>query len=179
MWRVLSGFGGGEPFLARRVVYCPTFVVAWRFLPDVCGGEPCRADVACWGVGDLILPALAKSAPTSPAHPAIPARLAALRVGADKMQGFLLCSSLRFCQPLSAFWFAFTHCLFFPRDSGSGAGAHGIARQRVSRSDNLCSQCAEDGSFLFERRRGGNATSTTPLLNHSLHGAGLGLVGLA
>ena len=39
-------------------------------------------------------------------------------------------------------------CLFSCVTPHSGAGAHGVARARGEPSDNLCSQCAEDGSPL-------------------------------
>ena len=86
--------------------------------------------------------------PPSPAHPAIPSRLAALRVGAQTEMPVLFASRLHrfasFCATLSCGRQPF----FFYVTPHSGAGAHGIARARGEPSDNLCSQRAEDGSPL-------------------------------
>ena len=81
--------------------------------------------------GGLILPALAKSAPTLPSPPRHPgtARCAACG-GAGRN------TEMRAAVP------------FFRVTPHSGAGAHGIARARGEPSDNLCSQRAEDGSPL-------------------------------
>ena len=83
--------------------------------------------VLTWRAGEgggLILPALAKSAPTLPSPPRHPgtARCAACGVG-DRNAGC-------FCPRIPV---------------QAHTGSHG---QGVSRSDNLCSQCAEDGSPL-------------------------------
>ena len=99
--------------LAWRVVYCLACVVAWRFSADVCGGEPCRVAyclvcvVASHAVltvragegGGLILPALAKSAPTLPSPPRHPgtARCAVGLAGGRKPG----CTSTAAMPPLS------------------------------------------------------------------------------
>ena len=92
-----------------------TFVVASRAVLTWCAGEG----------GGLILPALAKSAPTLPSPPRHPvtARCAACWSAGEK-------SGL----------------------PPSGAGAHGFARARGEPSDNLCAQCAEDGLPLARAR---------------------------
>ena len=113
--------------------------VACHFLADVCGDELRRAAfvglavvvashaVLTWRAGEGGASYSLRSPnrpPPSPAHPAIPSRLAALRVGAQAEMRVVFC----------------------PRISVQAhTGSHG---QGVSRSDNLCSQCAEDGSPL-------------------------------
>ena len=130
--------------LAWRVVYCMACVVAWRFLPDVFGGEPCRADVACWGGWGPHTPCARQIGPHPP-QPTPPSRHGSLRcvwVRRQQMRvavrslGALFC--LRVCQCCP-----FLACPRIPVQAHTGS--HG---QGVSRSDNLCSQCAEDGSPL-------------------------------
>ncbi len=85
-----------------------------------------RAGMAGWAGegGGLILPALAKSAPTLPSPPRHPGTARCAACGcADRNAGVF--------------------CLRIPVQAHTGS--HG---QGVSRSDNLCSQCAEDGSPL-------------------------------
>ena len=148
-WCGSEGGGSAILILTRRVwwyaVSCLVFVVTSCFSADGCGGELRRAAavscLAClvashavltWRAGEgggLILPALAKSAPTLPSpprQPAIPARLAALRVGAQtEMQGFFGFSAASFFQPLCLPAFPFSRV-----SPHSGAGAHGIDRAR-------------------------------------------------
>ncbi len=121
--RFSAGRCGGELCRAAAAVSFLAFVVASRTVLSVRAGEG----------GGLILPALAKSAPTLPSPPRHPgtARCAACWIGDRKsgylpprLQCLLLCPRL----PVQAH-----------------TGSHG---QGVSRSDNLFSQCAEDGSPL-------------------------------
>ena len=119
--------------LAWRVVSWLTCLVTSHAVLTVRAGEG----------GGLILPALAKSAPTLPSPPRHPgtARCAAYGVG-DRNAGCLL---LLGCIVLPACLLAVSFSRVTPH---SGAGAHGIARARGEPSDNLCSQRAEDGSPL-------------------------------
>ena len=107
--------------LAWRVVSCLALVVACCFSPDVCGGEPCRADVACWGGWGPHTPCARQIGPHPP-QPTPPSRHGSLRcvwVRRQKCRGFgSLAAS--FC-PLFSFSCVSPH---------SGAGAHGIARAR-------------------------------------------------
>ncbi len=108
-------------------------------LPGLCGGVwLCAVSrLACvvashavltWRAGEgggLILPALAKSAPTLPSPPRHPGTARCAACGyADRNAGCSFCPRI----PVQAY-----------------TGSHG---QGVSRSDNLCSQRAEDGSPL-------------------------------
>ena len=137
------------------------FVRACRFSAGRCGGEPRSVDVrgvSCLAVvvashavltwragegGGLILPALAKSAPTLPSPPRHhgTARCAACG-GADRNAAAISSLVASFARLLP-----FSACPRIPVQAHTGS--HG---QGVSRSDNLCSQCAEDGSPL-ERAR--------------------------
>ena len=123
----------GADGLAWVVASCA--VLAWCVVSRLTCVVASHA-VLTWRAGEgggLILPALAKSAPTLPSPPRHPgtARCAACVVGDRKsgylpprLQCLLLCPRI----PVQAH-----------------TGSHG---QGVSRSDNLCSQCAEDGSPL-------------------------------
>ncbi len=130
-WRAVSR-------LALVVVSCA--VLAWRVVSCLACVVASRT-VLTWRAGEgggLILPALAKSAPTLPSPPRHPGtvRCAACRDG-DRNAAVLWL--------LVASFAAFFFCRATPY---SGAGAHGFARARGEPSDNLCSQCAEDGSPL-------------------------------
>ena len=118
-----------------------------------------RAGMAGWAGegGGLILPALAKSALvllSPPCHP-VTARCAACGYAGRNAGCLLLLGCIVFPACLPA-------CSFFRVTPHSGAGAHGIARARGEPSDNLCSQCAEDGSPL-ERAQ----SEVTPFLQKS------------
>ncbi len=133
--RFLPGLGGGVWRAASRL----TFVVAWRFLPGFCSGEPCRADVACWGGWGPHTPCARQIGPHPP-QPTPPSRHGSLRcvwVRRRRMQGFFVSSLHR----LPAF--SFSACPRIPVQAHTGSHGRG-----VSRSDNLCSQRAEDGSPL-------------------------------
>ena len=134
-WRFLAGVFGGVPCcVGMRVVSCLALVIACCFSAGMCSGEPSRADVACWGGWGPHTPCARQIGP----HPAIPARLAALRVGARaEMQGAFALRCI--VGPLVPF----SVCPRIPVQAHTGS--HG---QGVSRSDNLCSQRAEDGSPL-------------------------------
>ena len=121
-WRACSGYA--------------VCVVSWAF----CSGEPCRA--VPWragGGGGLILPALAKSAPPSqPTPPSCHDSLRCVWVRRQQYRASLVPRCI-VC-PLVPFSFS--------RDRIPVQTHTGSHRQGVSRSDNLCSQCAEDGSPL-------------------------------
>ena len=126
---------GGVPALwVCGAVSCLAFVVACRFLLGVCGGMPFLAwrvlwravsRLACvvasravltWRAGEgggLILPALAKSAPTLPSPPRHPGTARCAACG---------CAGRNAVTP------------------HSGAGAHGIARSRGEPSSARCEQ---------------------------------------
>ena len=142
IWRLSLGFlgwiWGGVLFLGWRLwwrgVSCLTCLVASHAVLTWRAGEG----------GGLILPALAKSAPTLPSPPRHPGTA---RCAACGGAGRNACSRI----PVQAH-----------------TGSHG---QGVSRSDNLCSQCAEDGSplvraqgevtqLMLGRARPTNTTST-------------------
>ena len=53
-------------------------VLAWRFLAGVCSGEPCRADVACWGGWGPHTPCARQIGPHPP-QPTPPSRHGSLR----------------------------------------------------------------------------------------------------
>ncbi len=100
-------------------------VVACCFSPDVCGGEPCRADVACWGGWGPHTPCARQIGPHPP-QPTPPSRHGSLRCvwgRRPKVQGFCGFWAASF----SSLWPAFS---FFRVTPTSGAGAHGIARAR-------------------------------------------------
>ena len=128
LWTCL---GGGE--LCRVGMAC-------CFSPDVCGGEPCRADVACWGGWGPHTPCARQIGPHPP-QPTPPSRHGSLRCVWDRrtkkaaILWLFVASLVRF--------FPFPACPRIPVQAHTGS--HG---QGVSRSDNLCSQCAEDGSPL-------------------------------
>ena len=122
--------------------------MACRFSADCCGGEPCRAAVACWGGWGPHTP-FARQIGPHPPQPTPPSRHGSLRcvwVRGQQMQRFFGSSLHR----LPA-------CSFSRVTPHSGAGVHGFARVRGEPSDNLCSQRAEDGSPLVR------AQSTEPL----------------
>ena len=99
--------------------------------------------VLTWRAGEgggLILPALAKSAPTLPSPPRHPGTARCAACGCACRNASSFCAS---AASFSSLWPA-----FFRVSPHSGAGAHGIARTRGEPSDNLCSQRAEDGSPL-------------------------------
>ncbi len=114
-------------------------LVACCFLPGFCGGEPSRADVACWGGWGPHTPCARQIGPRPP-QPTPPSRHGSLRCvwGRRQKCGCHFVSRCVVC-PLASFFYV---------TPNSGAGAHGIARARGEPSDNLCSQCAEDGSPL-------------------------------
>ena len=101
-----------------------------------CGGEPCRADVALWGGWGPHTPCARQIGPHPP-QPTPPSRHGSLRCvwcGDNKCSGSLAPRCI-VC-PLVPF----SACPRIPVQAHTGS--HG---QGVSRSDNLCSQCAEDG----------------------------------
>ena len=110
--------------LAWRVVSCLALVIACCFAAGVCGGEPCRADGACWGGWGPHTPCARQIGPHPP-QPTPPSRHGSLR----------------------CVWVRRQKCrLSFPHiPVQAHTGSHG---RGVSRSDNLCSQRAEDGSPL-------------------------------
>ena len=135
----LAGVVVSRAVLAWRVVYCLAYVVAWRFPADVCGGEPCRVAyclvcvvashaVLSWRAGEgggLILPALAKSAPTLPSPPRHPGTARCAACGcADNTCGLPFATRLH---RFASIWLLFLSSRVTPH---SGAGAHGIARAR-------------------------------------------------
>ena len=132
-WRVWAG-----------AVSCLAVVVVSRFLADVFGGEPCRADVACWGGWGPHTPCARQIGPHPP-QPTLPSRHGSLRCGFGRRQKCRVGFAPR--------------CVVCPLFSSSrvsphsGAGAHGFDRARGEPSDNLCSQCAEDGSPLERAQR--------------------------
>ena len=116
-----------------------SFVAACCFLSDVCSGEPSRADVACWGGWGPHTPCARQIGPHPP-QPTPPSRHGSLRcvwVRRQQCRGSLVPRCI-VC-PLVPF----SACPRIPVQAHTGS--HG---QGVSRSDNLCSQCAEDGSPL-------------------------------
>ena len=136
---------------------CSSFLLCFlicALLADVCGGGPCRAAaVSClafvvasravltWRAGEgggLILPALAKSAPTLPSPPRHPGTARCAACGGAGRNAGCFCSSLH----------RLPACSFSRVTPHSGAGVHGFARARGEPSDNLCLQRAEDGSPL-------------------------------
>ena len=157
------------------------FVRACRFSAGRCSGEPRSVDVrgvSClawvvasravltWRAGEgggLILPALAKSAPTLPSPPRHPvtARCAACGCANRGCQWLFLRLPVWACgdSPMEAGGRATTSArsrrspatrfqrqrVKNPFKTQARTGSHG---QGVSRSDNLCSQRAEDGSPL-------------------------------
>ena len=130
-----------------------TVVVAWRFFPGFGGGEPCRADVACWGGWGSHTPCARQIGPHPP-QPTPPSRHGSLRYVWGRRQKYR--ASL-------ASWLhrfpAFCPVLPFPACPRIPVQAHtGSRGQGVSRSDNLCSQCAEDGSPLVRAQ-----SEVTPL----------------
>ena len=124
--------------MAWRVVYCLAFVVVCCFSAGRCGVEPRSVDVrgvSClafvvashavltWRAGEgggLILPALAKSAPTLPSPPRHPGTARCAACGCAGRNAGCFCSSLH----------RWPACSFFRVTPHSGAGAHGIARAR-------------------------------------------------
>ena len=108
----MAGVCRGEPCIVG---------MACCFLAGRCGGEPSRADVACWGGWGPHTPCARQIGPHPP-QPTPPSRHGPLRcvwVRRQKCRGFgSLAAS--FC-PL----FSFSHVT-----PHSGAGAHGIARAR-------------------------------------------------
>ena len=108
-----------------RAVSCLAFVVACCLSPGVCSGEPCRAVVACWGGWGPHTPC-ARQIDPHPPQPTPPSRYGSLR-----------------CVWVRKRWMRVVFCPRIPVQAHTGS--HG---QGVSRSDNLCSQCAEDGSPL-------------------------------
>ena len=153
----MTGFLGGWSWLLSKfkllgqLTFFTVFLRFWGFLAGLCGGESCRffawfvwwlavSRLTCvvashavltWRAGEgggLILPALAKSAPTLPSPPRHPGTARCAACGyAGRNAGCLSCSRVS------------------PYSGQAHTGSHG---QGVSRSDNLCSQCAEDGSPL-------------------------------
>ncbi len=111
--RFLPGFGGGELFLC------------WRFPADVFGGEPSRADVACWGGWGPHTPCARQIGPHPP-QPTPPSRHGSLRCVWVRGQK----CGLPFAPWLHRFACVFASLSFFRVTSHSGAGAHGIARAR-------------------------------------------------
>ena len=148
---------------------CVALRDAWgwrcRFLPGVCGGEPRRADVACWGGWGPHTRCAHKIGPHPP-QPTPPSRHGSLRCVCGRRQKFGKPFSLwlhRFASLFASQPFLFSACPRIPVQAHTGS--HG---QGVSRSDNLCSQCAEDGSPL-ERAQGeavpssfGNPSAAAP-----------------
>ena len=128
-------------FAAVAGAYGLAWVVVRCFSADVCDGELRRAAfvgltylvashaVLTWRAGEgggLILPALAKSAPTLPSPPRHPGTARCAACGIGDRGGFAVCSSAEsFCQPLCQSAFS-----LFRVSPHSGAGAHGIARAR-------------------------------------------------
>ena len=120
-------------------------VVACCFSADVCGGEPCRADVACWGGWGPHTPCARQIGPHPP-QPTPPSRHGSLRCvwgRRQKCRASLASQLHRFSSLFACQLFPFTACPRIPVQAHTGS--HG---QGVSRSDNLCSQRAEDGSPL-------------------------------
>jgi len=123
------------------LVRLPDWRVWWRAVSRLAFVVASHA-VLTWRAGEgggLILPALAKSAPTLPSPPRHPgtARCAACRYADEKCSGSLA------PRCIVGPFIPFSVCPRIPVQAHTGS--HG---QGVSRSDNLCSQCAEDGSPL-------------------------------
>ncbi len=136
--RFLLGVCGGVLFLGWHVWWRAMPCCCCLF-PGFCGGGPCRADVACWGGWGPHTPCARQIGPHPP-QPTPPSQHGSLRCvweRRQKRQGLCGCSLRR----LPAFSFSRV-------TPHSGASAHGFARARGEPSDNLCSQCAEDGSPL-------------------------------
>ena len=119
--------------------------LGWRFLPGFCSGEPHRAVGACWGGWGPHTPCARQIGPHAP-QPTPPSRHGSLRCVWDRRQKCGL--------PFASWLNRFASLSFFRVSPHFGAGAHGFARARGEPSDNLCSQCAEDGSPL-ERAQSG------------------------
>ena len=125
--------------------FTAVWVVAGCFAAGVFGGEPCRADVACWGGWGPHTPCARQIGPHPP-QPTPPSRHGPLRCVWGRRQKYglpfaprlHLFSSLFACQ-----LFPFPACPRIPVQAHTGSHGRG-----VSRSDNLCSQRAEDGSPL-------------------------------
>jgi len=116
-WGFWAGFGGACCFLAG--VSRLTCLVASRTVLTWRAGEG----------GGLILPALAKSAPTLPSPPRHPVTARCAACGYEDRNAGALAPWLHrfgFCSSLHR-WPA---CSFFRVTPHSGAGAHGIARAR-------------------------------------------------
>ena len=120
--------------------------MACCLLPGVCGCEPCRADVACWGGWGPHTPCARQIGPHPP-QPTPPSRHGSQRcvwVRRQHMRVAIRYTAASFCQLFPFF--------VSPRiPVQAHTGSHG---QGVSRSDNLCSQCAEDGSPLVRAQSG-------------------------
>ena len=108
------------------------WLVWWRVMscccclfPGFCGGEPCRADVACWGGWGPHTPCARQIGPHPP-QPTPPSRHGSLRcvwVRRQQMRVAVRSSLHRF----ASIWLLFLSSRVTPH---SGAGAHGIARAR-------------------------------------------------
>ena len=141
-WCGSEGGGSAILILTRRVwwyaVSCLVFVVTSCFSAGGCGDEPvfpwraaasrltfvvASRAVLTWRAGEgggLILPALAKSAPTLPSPPRHPGTARCAACGCAGRNAGCFCSSLH----------RWPACSFFRVSPHSGAGAHGIARAR-------------------------------------------------
>ena len=121
--QVFRGCRWGLVWCRAGMVCCllPGFCGCVLLLGWQCGGEPSRADVACWGGWGPHTPCARQIGPHPP-QPTPPSRHS----------------------PLRCVWVRMQKCGL----PYSGAGAHGFARARGEASDNLCSQRAEDGSPL-------------------------------
>ena len=118
-------------------MWCRGAGAGWRFSAAACGDVPRRAVMAFWGGWGPHTRCAHQIGPHPP-QPTPPSR-----------HGTLRCVWVR--EQKTGLHFYRCHVFSFVPPH-SGAGAHGIARARGEPSDNLCSQCAEDGSPL-ERAR--------------------------
>ena len=189
------GVRGGVPFLAWLLWWQACFsLVRFRFSADVCGAVlawrvvsrlayvVASRTVLTWRAGEgggLILPALAKSAPTLPSPPRHPGTARCAACGCEGRNAVLR-MRITFFRLLPRFRLRVWACGDSPLEAGGRAttsarsrrspatrlrrqrvkkpwietaGVHGFARARGEPSDNLCSQCAEDGSPLVRAQR--------------------------
>ena len=124
----------GQVFRGCRwgLVWCRVGM-ACCLLPGLCGGEPSRADVACWGGWGPHTPCARQIGPHPP-QPTPPSRHGSLRcvwVRRQQMRVAFRLLAASFCQPFVCFLvYLYPLFSFFRVTPYSGAGAHGIARAR-------------------------------------------------
>ena len=114
-WRFLPGVCGCVPFLGWQVWWRVMSCCCCCLFPGFCGGEPHRAVGACWGGWGPHTPCARQIGPHAP-QPTPPSRHGSLRCVLDRRQKIGLPSSPA----------AMSSSVSPP----SGAGAHGIARAR-------------------------------------------------